>query len=156
MEQAPERFITNYTFVNKRNISLKVYPIKDATKESKCSKCKNADAKFVCEIGTELAALCPSCMNELVQPSELTQEKALVFPSLEKSVRSSAFEWSPNSGESWYKIHGRNLMIDTTIVRPEAEKKQKFLDIMELILLGQPQVVDCEYNKDEKKLTIFV
>jgi hypothetical protein len=145
IEQTPERLISQYTFVNKQNILTKLYPLKDPS-NCKCGK----PAVFV-----NVDPICSDCLNNLISFSELKVEQGLIFPSLEKSVRSGAFEWTP-SGESWYKIHGRNLCYDATIPMTETEKKQRFLAIMEKVLLGEPQTVDCRYIIGEKKLIIYV
>jgi hypothetical protein len=151
MEQTPERFVTQYTFVNKDNIMTKVYPIPLDSNNNIAWTCKcGKKAGFLIE-----DLICVDCLNTLISQSKLVTEKALIFPSLDKSVKSSVFEWSTN-GESWYKIHGRNILYDARVVLPEYEKKKRFLDIMEKVLLSQSQSVECDYSTETKKLTILV
>jgi len=144
-----ERFVTNVTFVNKSNILLKVYPIPEFGK-GKCS-CGEGEIEFFTD---DMVLCCSKCINRILGESLLKKKEALYYPSLEKSVRASVFEWSANN-ENWYRVRGSNVEGDSHQHISKEEIDKRFLAFMKIVLMGQPQRFDGTYNKEGKLLTVF-
>jgi len=145
-----ERYTTNQFYNPEKQISLVMYPIPDVV-EPKC-KC-GGDGVAMDET---MKVLCEKCIGKLLGKSTKQEERVLVVPYIEQAVKGNAFEWQPQGKETWYKIKGTNIRGVSTLSLPKEEIQNRFEEMMSKVLNDDPQLVDAEYDKDTKKLSIVV
>lgn len=146
-----ERYITNSIFVNEAGKRICLYPISEFM-DNKCKVCGNDG----CGMDDNMEVYCGKCLCKLFGKSELVKEKALMVPSVEQAVRGNAFEWQPQGKDNWYKVRGTNLIPDTLIRLSKKEVMERWTEIMSKVLEDDPQLVEGEYDKENKLLVIYV
>jgi hypothetical protein len=145
-----ERFTTNKVFEGEKKVSITLYPIPDFI-ERKCSCGKEG-------IGMDenMIVRCVGCIDEVVGKSKLIEYKVLVIPSIAQAVKGNAFEWQVQGNEQWYKVKGTNIIPDSKQSLPKEEIQKRFLEMMGKVLADDPQLVDADYSKDDKRLIVYV
>ena len=145
-----ERFTMNRFYKPEAFISKVLYPIPDMV-EPKCWCGK--DGIVMTEDG---CVLCPEHLMKSVGETKFTEEKTLTIPSVDQAVKGNAFEWQPQGKDCWYKIKGSNINADSPARLPKEEIQKRFNEIMAQVLEDSPQLVDGDYDKENKKLVILV
>ncbi len=145
-----ERYTTNRFYSPEKQISVVLYSIPDVV-ETKC-KC-GCDGVAMDET---MKVLCEKCIDKLLGKCTKQEEHVLVVPFIEQAVKGNAFEWQPQGKETWYKIKGMNIVALSNMSLPKEEIKNRFDEIMSKVLNDDPQLVDADYDKDNKKLILFV
>lgn len=147
-----ERFIDGLFFEEAdTKVFIGLFPVPDWANDAKCKDC-GKPARFLVE---NLEFMCGSCVKKYLGTAELKIRKVLSSPSLERAVNVSIFEWSV-TGERWYRIKGSKIQSNTDLVIPEGEMLRRFYERMELILAGNPQEFEADYDKSEKTLKIYI
>jgi hypothetical protein len=154
-----ERYTTNTIFKSDyESHSLKILSVPDMI-ENVCSmpNCSNP-AFCMVDFGNEnFRTMCIDHLRQQFPDQKLCQEKCLMVPSIEQAVKGNAFEWQPQGkNDNWYKIRGGNISPDSQQRLSKKEIKDRFNDIMSKVLEDEPQLLDGEYQKEDKKLVILV
>lgn len=145
-----ERYTINRFYKPEGIISKLLYPIPDIV-ESKCWCGK--DGITMDENGN---VLCSEHLTEIMGETKFMEEKTLTIPSVDQAVKGNAFEWQPQGKDCWYKVKGSNIKADSSARLPREEIQKRFNEIMAQILEDSPQLVDGDYDKENKKLVILV
>lgn len=145
-----ERYTINTTYEFSKRHSILFYPISEFS-GSKCMCGKDAMA-----MTSDFKVVCKDCINDVLGESKLKQEKMLAVPSITQAVRGNAFEWAVQGKDEFYKVKGANVLFNSNQRISAIDMRKRFGDIMTLILEDKPQLVDADYNKYKKELTIFV
>lgn len=145
-----ERMIETLTFKSEVGGFVKISPIPECVKDPSCQTC-NKPATLLSGINFS----CSNCLNMLIGKSKLVSNQELFSPSIKHAVFITIFEWSTNN-ERWYRLKGSNIVPDSTSIISDVELQRRFHDLMIEVITGKPQEVDAEYEKSEKKLTVFV
>jgi hypothetical protein len=145
-----ERYILNHFYKPEIIFSTILYPIPDMV-ESKCW-CGNEGIAM----NENMKVLCSKHLIDAIGKTKLSEEKTLVVPSIDQAVKGNAFEWQPQGKDVWYKIKGTNIRVDSTLSLPREEIQKRFVEIMSQVLSDDTQLVDGDYDKDNKKLVILV
>lgn len=158
-ERKAERFITNTLYKSDSgSYSLKLLPVPDCI-ENICSM-PNCDKPAICMIdygNDNYRTICESHLRDQFPERKLVQERALMTPSVEQAIKANAFEWQPQGkNDNWYKIRGVNIIGDCQHPLPKKVIKDRFYVLMSEVLEDNPQLVDGEYIKEEKKLIIWI
>lgn len=80
----------------------------------------------------------------------------MIVPSVDQAVKGNAFEWQIQGKDEWYKIKGVGITWDSTQRLSVVEIKRRWDEIMYQVVSDNPQLVDADYIKEEKKLIVFV
>lgn len=151
-EERAEWKTSNCIFVAEKNVAMTLYPIPDFIGECLCKQCGNR-GMFLIE-GME--PICNECVQKILGSTKMVREDVLTCPSLEGAIRTMVLEWNPNNSEEWYKISGRNIDFTSKQRMKPEDAKKRFLEIMKLVMMGNPQKFDCDYDKENRKLIIYV
>lgn len=147
-----ERFIDGLFFeADDSKVFIGLFPVPEWANDAKCKDC-GEPARFLVE---NLEFICGSCVKNYLGNTELKIRKVLSSPSLERAVNASIFEWSV-TGERWYRIKGNKIQPDTNLIIPEGEMLRRFYERTELILAGNSQEFEADYDKSEKTLTVYI
>jgi len=132
-----------YTSHNPNNTIL--FPVPEWLKDAVCS-CK-AKAKFLLE---DMTPICESCVFEKLKncKSSVNTRPDLSIPMSIDIIKRQSFEWSVDGGEKWYRVQGRNIVI-------EGDKNEFLSQIKEAILNKSEAQFDAEYDKDTKIMIIY-
>lgn len=147
-----ERFIDGLFFEEADSkVFIGLFPVPEWANDAKCKNC----GEPACFLVENLEFLCGACVKEYLGNIELKIRKVLSSPSLERAINVSIFEWSV-TGETWYRIRGSKIEATTTLVIPKEEVQKRFCERMELILAGNTQDFEADYDKSEKTLRVDI
>lgn len=147
-----ERFINGLFFEEADSkVFIGLFPVPEWANDAKCKNC-GEPARFLVE---NLEFMCGSCVQKYLGNAELKIRKVLSSPSLEGAINASIFEWSV-TGETWYRIKGSKIQPNSNLIIPEEELLRRFYERMELILAGNPQDFEADYDKSEKTLKPYI
>jgi hypothetical protein len=144
-----ERYILNTVYESEKH-NLLLYPIPEFV-EPKCS-CGNVGFAVM----FDFKVYCKNCINNILGNTKVVQEKVLIVPSVDQAVKGNAFEWQIQGKDEWYKIKGVGITWDSTQRLSVVEIKRRWDEIMYQVVSDNPQLVDADYIKEEKKLIVFV
>ena len=136
----------------KPNVFIVLMPVPEWANDAKCKNC-GKPARFLVE---NYEFLCGGCLTKRLGNAELKVRKVLGFPSIDRAIRSTIFEWSPNDGKSWYRVKGSKIECNSNLRISKEEVTKRFHKRVEQILMGTPQDFEASYDKDEKKLTVEI
>jgi hypothetical protein len=154
-QKTAERYTINTTFKNDYgNYSMLLLPIPDFI-EAECSM-PECNKKAICMDSKSLRTFCSDCLNNQFPPQKMVQEKTLAVPSVGQAVRGNAFEWQLLGKSEWYKVRGNNIVWASKERISDLEMEQRWNDVMYKVLSDNPQIVEADYIREEKKLVILV
>jgi hypothetical protein len=145
-----ERMIETLSFKSEVGGSVRISPIPEFVKDPSCKFC-NKPATVLSGINFS----CSNCLNLLIGKSKLVSKEELFSPSIKHAIFITIFEWSTNN-ETWYRLKGSNIVPDSTSIISDEELHRRFHNLMIEVITGNPQEVEADYEKTEKKLKVFV
>jgi DNA-directed RNA polymerase subunit RPC12/RpoP len=146
-----ERFITNSFFVNETGRPIVLLPVSEFV-ENKCKVC----GKEGLGMNEHMYIYCSECLSKLFRESKLVKEKVLLVPSVEQAVKGNAFEWQPQGNDNWYKVKGSSIIPNSQQRLTKKELMERYNEVMIKVLEDEPQLVDGDYQKEEKKLILLL
>jgi len=149
-QKIADRYILNTTYEPNEKHNLLLYPIPEFVDP----KCKCGEVGFA--VMADFQVYCINCITNILGNTKMNQEKTLIVPSVDQAKNGNAFEWNIQGKDEWYKIRGTGIIYDSTQRISIIEIKKRFDEIIYNILCDNPQIVDADYIKEEKKLIIFV
>jgi len=133
-----------YKSKNHKCVSLQQIPEWLQNANCKCGK----KAKFLLE---DLSVICPECVLEVTKScdSTLTMKSDLSVPLTIGVIKRQSFEWSTDDGNKWYRVHGKNMVIEGD--------ESEFIDRMKDSLVNNTNAeFRAEYDKETKIMTILL
>ena len=149
-QKIADRYTVNTTYDPNCKHELLLYPVPEFV-DNKCSCGKEGFAVMF-----DFKVYCRDCINNILGNTKINQEKVLIVPSVDQAVKGNAFEWQPQGKDEWYKVRGSGIGWDSEQRLSVVEIKKRWDEIMYQVLSDNPQLVEGEYEKENKKLIIFV
>lgn len=143
-KQIGTTILYEYQAANQKCIVLLQIP--EWLKDAPCS-CKNK-AKFLLE---DLTPICSDCILKQIKKcdSSLNTKSDLSVPLTVDVLKRQSFEWSVDGGDKWYRVHGRNIVID-------GDKEEFLRQIKDSLLNKSAAQFEAEYDKDIKIMTLMI
>lgn len=143
--------VINHFYVPENKKSITLFSIPEFANDLKCIQCKRKAVVMT----KDFEGLCIDCLNQFLGHSTKQSREELSYPSLERSISNHAYEWSLDNNR-WYRLHGRNIIFATKQPISKKTAKTRFYTVMEKVLSDDPQQIEVDYDKDTKKMTIWV
>lgn len=137
-----------YNSTNKDSIML--YPLPDFA-EPVCN-CGNK-ATLLTE---NMELLCCECVNKLLLGETLTEiREEYKTPNIKDYFEKLKLEWCLVGRDNWYTVYGRNIKADSNRVINQENLEKMFIELIHKLLNGNIENIDGNYDRDQKRLTIY-
>jgi hypothetical protein len=151
-----EQYCVNNHYLAKEPISVFypfIHPIPEEA-EIACSLCGNKSYGLT----TELEGICADCLNEASEKLKIIEEseKALIIPSILNAAKRMRFEWQLIGKDTFYSVKGANIVPDSIALTDRIELNKHFIELMTKLLSNENLIVEAEYEKETKKLTVYL